>query len=76
MPQPTGAGAAGRPPALKCPTVVVMPERFPAIEPYDSGMLDVGDGQRIYWEVSGNPAGKPAVALHGGPGSGGTPSRD
>ena len=35
-----------------------MPERFPAIEPYDAGMLDVGDGQRIYWEVSGNPEGK------------------
>jgi hypothetical protein len=45
-----------------------MTERFPAIEPYDAGMLDVGDGQRIYWEVSGNPDGKPAVALHGGPG--------
>jgi proline iminopeptidase len=41
--------------------------------PYDQGMLDVGDGQRIYWEVSGNPAGKPAVRLHGGPGSGSTP---
>jgi proline iminopeptidase len=38
-------------------------------------MLDVGDGQRIYWEVSGNPAGKPAVALHGGPGSGSSPGR-
>jgi proline iminopeptidase len=38
-------------------------------------MLDVGDGQHIYWEVSGNPAGKPAVALHGGPGSGSSPSR-
>src|SRR5215203_5269530 len=33
-------------------------------------MLEVGDGQSIYWEVSGDPAGKPAVALHGGPGSG------
>ncbi|MGH3419246.1 MAG: hypothetical protein ACRDOD_06590 [Streptosporangiaceae bacterium] len=44
-----------------------MPERFPAIEPYQTGMLDVGDGQRIYWEASGNPAGKPAVVLHGGP---------
>jgi proline iminopeptidase len=52
-----------------------MPERFPPIEPYDAGMLDVGDGQRIYWEVSGNPDGKPAVALHGGPGSGSTPGR-
>ena len=35
--------------------------------PYETGMLDVGDGQRICWEASGNPAGKPAVALHGGP---------
>ncbi|HEV3311733.1 MAG TPA: prolyl aminopeptidase [Chloroflexota bacterium] len=43
---------------------------FPEIEPYDSGMLDVGDGQSIYWEVCGNPKGKPAVVLHGGPGSG------
>jgi proline iminopeptidase len=33
-------------------------------------VLDVGDGHEIYWEVRGNPAGKPAVALHGGPGSG------
>ena len=33
-------------------------------------MLDVGDGNCIYWEVCGNPQGKPAVVLHGGPGSG------
>jgi len=31
-------------------------------------MLDVGDGNRVYWEVCGNPDGKPAVVLHGGPG--------
>lgn len=31
-------------------------------------MLDVGDGQQIYWEQSGNPEGKPVVMLHGGPG--------
>jgi proline iminopeptidase len=37
-------------------------------EPYETGLLDVGDGQRIYWEQSGNPAGKPVVMLHGGPG--------
>lgn len=41
---------------------------YPEIEPYDSGMLDVGDGQRLYWETSGNPAGKPVIFLHGGPG--------
>ncbi len=34
------------------------------------GWLDVGDGQRIHFEVSGNPEGKPAVVFHGGPGSG------
>ena len=33
-------------------------------------MLDVGDGQQVDWELCGNPAGKPAVVLHGGPGSG------
>jgi pimeloyl-ACP methyl ester carboxylesterase len=36
-------------------------------------MLDVGDGPSLYWETCGNPAGKPAVVLHGGPGSGCTP---
>jgi proline iminopeptidase len=44
-----------------------------AIEPYEHGMLDVGDGQLVYWEVCGNPAGKPALVVHGGPGSGCTP---
>ncbi|GAA5058174.1 prolyl aminopeptidase [Nocardia callitridis] len=38
------------------------------IQPYASGLLEVGDGQSIYWETSGNPDGKPAVFLHGGPG--------
>lgn len=47
-----------------------MPERFPPIEPYETGMLDVGDGHRVYWECSGNPDGIPALFLHGGPGSG------
>ena len=51
-----------------------MPELYPLIEPYDQGMLDVGQGNRIYWDVSGNPDGKPAVVLHGGPGQGCTPS--
>jgi proline iminopeptidase len=46
---------------------------YEPIEPYDDGMLDVGDGQLVHWEISGNPAGKPAVLLHGGPGSGSHP---
>ena len=44
--------------------------QFQPIEPYQHGLLDVGDGHRIYWECCGNPAGKPALFLHGGPGSG------
>ncbi|WP_438287597.1 prolyl aminopeptidase [Rhodococcus gordoniae] len=36
-------------------------------------MLDAGDGQQLYWEVSGNPQGKPVVFLHGGPGGGTAP---
>jgi proline iminopeptidase len=36
-------------------------------------MLDVGDGHRVYWELCGNPAGKPVVFLHGGPGGGCVP---
>jgi proline iminopeptidase len=38
-------------------------------EPYDTGMLDVGDGNLVYWETRGNPDGKPGVVVHGGPGS-------
>ena len=43
---------------------------YPPIEPYDQGMLDVGDGNLVYWETSANPDGKPALVVHGGPGSG------
>lgn len=43
---------------------------YPPIEPYEKGLLDVGDGHRLYWELCGNPQGKPAVFLHGGPGAG------
>lgn len=47
-----------------------MQVQFPPIEPYESGMLDAGDGHQVYWECCGNPDGKPALYLHGGPGSG------
>lgn len=46
---------------------------YPPIEPHRAGMLDVGDGHQMYFEVCGNPAGRPAVVLHGGPGSGCSP---
>lgn len=48
-------------------------ELYPPVEPHTSGHLDVGDGHQIYWELSGNPDGVPAVFLHGGPGSGCSP---
>ena len=47
-----------------------MTRLFPEIESDDHGMLSVSDGNLVYWETSGNPNGKPAVVLHGGPGSG------
>ncbi|MFT3900396.1 MAG: prolyl aminopeptidase [Gordonia sp. (in: high G+C Gram-positive bacteria)] len=47
-----------------------MRELYPDIEPYEQGFLAVGDGQEVYWEVSGNPDGKPVVFVHGGPGGG------
>ncbi|MER8430580.1 prolyl aminopeptidase [Mesorhizobium caraganae] len=46
---------------------------YPEIEPFESGMLDVGDGHTIYWERSGTKGAKPAVFLHGGPGGGISP---
>ena len=39
-------------------------------DPDQQGMLEVGDGNLVYWEAGGNPDGKPALVVHGGPGSG------
>ncbi len=43
---------------------------YPPIEPYETGMLPVSEGNEIYWEISGNPDGQPVIFLHGGPGGG------
>jgi proline iminopeptidase len=43
---------------------------YPPVDPYRTGLLDVGDGNEMYWETCGSPDGKPALVLHGGPGSG------
>jgi len=43
---------------------------YPAIEPYASGYLRVSDVHELYYEECGNPKGKPAVFVHGGPGAG------
>jgi proline iminopeptidase len=47
---------------------------YPAIEPYRTGRLRVSPVHEIYWEESGNPQGKAAVFLHGGPGFGTEPN--
>ncbi len=43
---------------------------YPDTIPFDEGLLEVGDGQRIHWTQSGNRKGRPVLILHGGPGSG------
>lgn len=50
-----------------------MRDRYPEIEPHEHGRLDVGDDTFLYWEACGEPDGKPALVVHGGPGSGCTP---
>ncbi|AHZ83831.1 prolyl aminopeptidase [Bdellovibrio bacteriovorus] len=47
-----------------------MREFYPALEPFNKGMLKVSDIHTLYWEECGNPQGKPVVFLHGGPGGG------
>jgi proline iminopeptidase len=47
---------------------------YPEIEPYATGMLDVGDGHSLYWERCGTPGARPVVFLHGGPGGGASPA--
>jgi len=46
---------------------------YPPIHPYDTRVLEVGDGHEVYVEQCGNPDGLPVVVLHGGPGGGCSP---
>ncbi len=46
---------------------------YPVTEPFETGMLDVGEGHSLYWERVGTKGAKPAVMLHGGPGGGISP---
>ncbi|NRA30411.1 MAG: prolyl aminopeptidase [Parvularculaceae bacterium] len=50
------------------------PSLYPPVEPFQRGRLQVSPIHDIYFEVSGNPKGKPVVVCHGGPGGGSTPS--
>jgi proline iminopeptidase len=47
---------------------------YPEIQPYSHGKMDTGDGHHVYWELCGNPLGKPAIFLHGGPGGACSPA--
>lgn len=44
--------------------------RYPPIEPFNTGTLQVSSVHTLYYEQCGNPNGKPVVFLHGGPGGG------
>lgn len=46
---------------------------YPALKPHQTGFLPVSDIHRIYYEECGNPKGKPALFVHGGPGAGTSP---
>jgi proline iminopeptidase len=46
---------------------------FPELQPFRNGRLEVSALHEIYWEECGNPSGKPAIVLHGGPGGGISP---
>ena len=47
---------------------------YPAIEPFDQRMIEVGDGHSVYFEQCGNPDGIPVLVCHGGPGGGCSPA--
>src|ERR1700761_284066 len=49
-------------------------ELYPPIEPHAKGMLKLDGLHTMYWEECGNPQGMPILFLHGGPGTGSTPT--
>ncbi|RLN71235.1 hypothetical protein BBJ28_00007019 [Nothophytophthora sp. Chile5] len=54
------------------PRYLSSPEEFlyPAIQPFNTGMLKVSAVHSLYYEECGNPYGKPVIMVHGGPGAG------
>jgi proline iminopeptidase len=52
----------------------MFPDLYPSISPYETGVLEVSGGHRLVYELCGNPSGRPAVFLHGGPGAGCNPT--
>jgi len=49
-------------------------ELYPSTAPFNTGRLAVSDLHEIYFEECGNPNGKPALLVHGGPGGGSNPT--
>lgn len=47
---------------------------YPALEPFDQKVIEVGEGHRVFVEQCGNPQGVPVLVLHGGPGGGCSPA--
>jgi proline iminopeptidase len=71
--QRSAARSAARPASRSASRSSLVPARrelYPPLEPFRHGYLRVSDVHEIYYEESGNPLGKPAVFLHGGPGAG------
>lgn len=63
--------------ATQTATAAAAPDRltlYPAIEPYKTGTLAVGDGHVLFYEECGNPSGEPVLLIHGGPGGGANPT--
>lgn len=52
------------------PRMDMRADLYPALEPYDQGMLALDNLHTMYWEACGNPMGLPVLFLHGGPGGG------
>jgi proline iminopeptidase len=62
---------AKRKPATRSQELRVL---YPPVRAYHTGFLKVSEVHEIYYEESGNPKGKPAVFIHGGPGGGTDPA--
>ena len=73
VPPPSRAGRARAGTPARSGAASASPGLYPPLQPYNTGYLRVGGGHEIYYEESGNPRGRPAVFLHGGPGGGTDP---
>ena len=55
------------------PNSLASTELWPELKPYETGYLEVSDLHKIYYQLGGNPKGKPVMVIHGGPGVGCSP---